>query len=68
MTAFKVAFAFSYTPTPVQLPLDPITFTANCDYSGSELNLNPIDFTAIGSQSDNVSPPSPGVQLSFFWG
>lgn len=68
MTAFKVAFAFCSQPTPLQLPLDPIIFTAYADYAGSELNLNPIDFTAVASQSDNVAPPTPTEQLSFFWG
>ena len=68
MTAYKVAFAFSNAPIPIQLPLEPIDFTAYCDYGGNELNINPVSFTAIGSQSDTVAPPSPGEQLSFFWG
>lgn len=63
-----VAFAFSYQPQPVQLSLPPVDFYAYCDYTGAELNINPISFTAIGSQSDAVQPPSPGEQLSFFWG
>lgn len=68
MTAFKVAFAFCYQPEPLQLPLPDITFTAEAAYFGYELNINPIDFTAVGSQSDNVAPPTPVEQLSFFWG
>lgn len=68
LPAVYIAFAFSYQPQPVQLALDPIDFFAYCDYGGNELNINPIIFTAIGSQSNDVAPPAPGEQLSFFWG
>jgi hypothetical protein len=67
--AYSIAFAFSNQPVPVQLSIEPIDFTSYCDFAGSELNINPVVFTAIGSQSDNVGPPvPPGSQLSFFWG
>lgn len=69
MTAYKVAIAFSNRPEPIIPAPDSVDFTSQSSNDGQlDLNINPITITAISVESDSVSPPAPGEQLSFFWG
>lgn len=65
----KIGIAFCNQPVAIVPPPDPVEFFSYSDGTALlTLNLNPIVVVAPSLQADTVAPPTPGVQLAFFWG
>ena len=68
-TPYYIAFAFSNQPTPPAIrPDEVVAYASSDDVMQLDLNINPVVITAPSLQADAVAPPTPGVQLAFFWG
>jgi len=64
-----VGIAFSNTPVPlVVVPESAVAFSTVSGGNFAGRNILPVTATAIVQQSNTVTPPTPGAQLSFFWG
>lgn len=66
-----VAVGIAFSNTPVPLVVAPASVVAYSTVSGGNFagrNILPVTATAVVQQSNTVTPPTPGAQLSFFWG
>ena len=66
-----VAVGIAFSNEPVPLVVAPASVVAYSTVSGGNFvgrNLMPVTATAVVQQSDTVTPPTPGAQLTFFWG
>jgi hypothetical protein len=66
-----VAVGIAFSNQSVPLVLTPESAVAYSTVSGGNFvgrNLMPVTATAVVQQSDTVVPPTPGAQLTFFWG
>lgn len=64
-----VGIAFSNTPVPlVVVPESAVAFSTVSGGNFAGRNILPVTATAVVQQSNTVTPPGPGAQLTFFWG
>lgn len=64
-----VGIAFSNTPVPLAVvPESAVAFSTVSGGNFAGRNILPVTATAVVQQSNTVTPPGPGAQLTFFWG